>query len=171
MQVFALAGLFSISLYGLVTAIGFRRRDRVPWWWAIAPSLILVGVVIASVGLRSEELSSAYRVAFAAAAVASATLSGGIVSLAVLDVAFPSSKLDGLPGAQWIGFIERLSFTLALLLGLAEVAAVVLAVKALGQYAGANNTLPATRVVGTLASITWALACFSAPAVAGTYIR
>lgn len=66
-----------------------------------------------------------------------------------------------LPATVWIGIAERAAITVALTLGLKEFAAVVLGVKALGQYQAANNHLPAARVLGTLVSAIWALCCYS----------
>lgn len=66
-----------------------------------------------------------------------------------------------LPATVWIGIAERAAIAIALTLGLKEFAAVVLGVKALGQYQGASNHLPAARVLGTLVSAIWALCCFS----------
>ena len=68
---------------------------------------------------------------------------------------------DNLPATTWIGAAERFGFIIALLLGLPEVAAILLGVKALGQYVSTSNRVPATRVLGTLVSISWALLCFA----------
>ena len=77
------------------------------------------------------------------------------------DRAPPS--LSALPASHWIGVFERFGFTLALLLGLPEVAAVLLAVKALGLYASTSDDRPAAlRVLGTLVSVAWALLCYAA---------
>src|SRR5690606_39595629 len=58
-----------------------------------------------------------------------------------------------LPMTSWIGAVERFGFSLALLLGLPTVAAILIGVKALGAYTATDNKIPAKRVLGTLVSV------------------
>lgn len=74
------------------------------------------------------------------------------------------SEHQDLPASAWIGVVERFGFTFAMMLGYPEVAALLIAVKALGQYAPSNsggNNGAAARVIGTLTSLTWAIAMFA----------
>ncbi len=65
-----------------------------------------------------------------------------------------------LRGGTWIGLLERLATTGALLLGEPSAVAVVVAVKGLGRYPELREHPVASErfVVGTLASLTWAAA-------------
>ena len=92
--------------------------------------------------------------------VGSATLTGNPVVGAVLKLV-PDLKLTSLPATRLIGVVERFGFVVALMLGLPEVAAILLGIKALGVYSSKNNRLPATRILGTLISVSWALVCFA----------
>ncbi|WP_104162356.1 hypothetical protein [Cryobacterium sp. N22] len=102
------------------------------------------------------------------AAIAAAALAGGPVVSFVFHYALRSDPLpagDALPATAWIGVAERLGFIVALQLGFSDVAAILLGVKALGQYVSTTNHVPAARVLGTLVSITWALLCFAVVAI------
>lgn len=102
------------------------------------------------------------------AAIASASLAGGPVVQATLKLALrknPAPAGEVLPATAWIGIIERFGFILALLLSLPEVAAILLGIKALGQYTSSSNHVPAIRILGTLTSISWALICFAVVAI------
>lgn len=70
------------------------------------------------------------------------------------------SALAALRGGTWIGLLERLATTGALLLGEPTAVAVVVAVKGLGRYPELREYPAASErfVVGTLASLTWAAA-------------
>lgn len=63
-----------------------------------------------------------------------------------------------LRGGTWIGLLERLGVTAAILAGMPEGAAVVVAVKGLGRYAELRENPGASErfVIGTLASLVWA---------------
>ncbi len=65
-----------------------------------------------------------------------------------------------LRGGTWIGLLERLATTGALLLGEPSAVAIVVAVKGLGRYPELREHPVASErfVVGTLASLTWAAA-------------
>ncbi|HEY0118370.1 MAG TPA: hypothetical protein VGC04_06300 [Cellulomonas sp.] len=68
--------------------------------------------------------------------------------------------LAALRGGTWIGLLERLATTGALLLGEPTAIAVVVAVKGLGRYPELREHPAASErfVVGSLASLTWAAA-------------
>lgn len=80
-----------------------------------------------------------------------------------------SHRQGSLPGSVIIGIVERLTTILALTLGLPEVAALIIGIKALGQYVDNNaaspqpsgNQLAAERVIGTILSLLWALLAYS----------
>ncbi|UNX53230.1 hypothetical protein MF406_09315 [Georgenia sp. TF02-10] len=68
-----------------------------------------------------------------------------------------------LRGGTWIGMLERLAITGAVLAGYPEATAVVLAVKGLGRYPELREAHPDKRspaaerfIIGTLASYVWA---------------
>jgi hypothetical protein len=105
----------------------------------------------------------------AASALWAAVLGGGAVVRMVLEWANGGQPdPDRLPGSAWIGVAERFAFTLALIIGATEIAAVVLAAKALGVYATRkDNVTAAVRVLGTLVSIGWALFCFVVAVLVG----
>ena len=68
------------------------------------------------------------------------------------------TALAALRGGTWIGLLERLATTGALLLGEPTAIAVVVAVKGLGRYPELREHPAASErfVVGSLASLTWA---------------
>ncbi|WP_226925395.1 hypothetical protein [Georgenia thermotolerans] len=79
----------------------------------------------------------------------------------------PGPAVPGLlRGGTWIGMLERLTITGAILAGFPEAVAVVLAVKGLGRYPELREAHPDKRspaaerfIIGTLASYAWAAAC------------
>jgi hypothetical protein len=69
-----------------------------------------------------------------------------------------------LTGGAWIGVLERIAVTSALLVGLPEGVAVALAVKGLGRYPELRDPTTAAAaaerfIIGTFASVLWAAAC------------
>ncbi|WP_167202592.1 hypothetical protein [Actinomyces respiraculi] len=66
-----------------------------------------------------------------------------------------------LRGGTWIGVLERLATTGAILAGHAAPIGVVVAVKGLGRWAALRDNPGSTErfIIGTLASLTWAGAC------------
>ncbi|MDO4899086.1 hypothetical protein [Actinomyces sp.] len=66
-----------------------------------------------------------------------------------------------LRGGTWIGVLERLAATGALLYGEVTLIAVVVAVKGLGRWADLRDNPGSTErfIIGTLTSLTWAGAC------------
>lgn len=101
-------------------------------------------------------------VALAVATLAAATLAGWIVTESLLRLAMglQTDLTKALPATGWVGLVERFGFTLSLVLGFPEVAALLIGVKALGTYSSSKrdgNRGAAARVLGTLTSISWAL--------------
>ena len=76
-----------------------------------------------------------------------------------------------LRGGTWIGLLERLATTGALLALQPGLLAVVVAVKGLGRWSDLRDNPAVTErfIIGTLASLTWAGACgiVGAPCMAG----
>ncbi|AVZ39896.1 MULTISPECIES: hypothetical protein [unclassified Dietzia] len=66
-----------------------------------------------------------------------------------------------LRGGMWIGILERVGLTAAILAGRFELAAVVVAIKALGRYPEIreNPAVSERFIIGTLASLLVAAAC------------
>lgn len=97
------------------------------------------------------------------AAAASAALGAPIVA-ALLRRIEPAAPTPGLlRGGMWVGVLERLMVTGALLLGEPAAVAAVIAVKGLGRYPELRDTAPEARseaserfIIGTLASLLWA---------------
>ena len=69
-----------------------------------------------------------------------------------------SAAVAALRGGAWIGLLERLATTGALLYGEPSAIAVVVAVKGLGRYPELREHPAASErfVIGSLASLTWA---------------
>lgn len=69
-----------------------------------------------------------------------------------------------LRGGMWIGILERVGLTAAILAGRFELAAVVVAIKALGRYPEIreNPAVSERFIIGTLASLLVAAACGAA---------
>jgi hypothetical protein len=125
--------------------------------------------VLAAVGVaaRSGVPLNAWLWWIAVAALLAASFGGWPVVEQVLALIPPdpdrAPPRAPLPASPWIGVFERFAFTLALLVGLPEVAAILLVVKALGVYASGSDSRPAAlRVMGTLVSVSWALLCYAA---------
>ena len=144
-------------------------RSKAP---AIAVGVLLLALLVTALivaGMASPKATSGEPAAYAITMIgmAAAVLAGSPFVQSVLAVSsLEDAAESALPAGQWIGYVERLGYTGALLLGLTEVAAVLVGVKALGQYAAANqrsatNTVGAARVVGTLSSVIWATGCYA----------
>ncbi|WGW13114.1 hypothetical protein LWF01_04890 [Saxibacter everestensis] len=71
-----------------------------------------------------------------------------------------AAEREVLRGGLWIGILERLAVTIAILAGYPEAIAFVIAVKGLGRFAELKNTVGAAErfIIGTLASLLWATA-------------
>jgi hypothetical protein len=153
--------LIATALIGGALAIWRRESNAVGWaivqlvLVAAAGSLVAFGPVAAS----------GWTIPLAICAVLAATFGGGIVVMVVLRLAgHPMTADDDLPSSAWIGMAERFAMTFALAIGQAAIAAVVIAVKALGSYRGddrGTNRVASIRVLGTLTSVIWALLCFA----------
>jgi hypothetical protein len=151
--------LVATAALGGAIAIWARRSDAIGW--AIV-QLVLVAAA-GSVALLWPTAATASTVPFAICTVLAATFGGGIVVKAVLRLAgHPMTADDDLPASAWIGMAERFAMTFALAIGQGGIAAVVIAVKALGTYRGdaGTNRVASLRVLGTLGSDIWALLCF-----------
>jgi hypothetical protein len=160
--------LIATAIVGGALAIWGRKSDAVGW--AIV-QLVLVGAAGALV-LVEPAPAREWTVSVAICAVLAATFGGGIVVKVVLRLAGrPMTADDDLPASAWIGMAERFAMTFALAIGQGAIAAVVIAVKALGSYRGddrGTNRVASLRVLGTLTSVIWALLCFGVLVVVQT---
>ncbi|HEU0205242.1 MAG TPA: hypothetical protein VFQ74_00940 [Pseudolysinimonas sp.] len=157
-------------------AVALVRRESSAVGWAVAQLALVAAAGILTLLMPAAE--TAWSIPLAICAVLAATFGGGIVVKVVLRLAgHPQAIVDDLPAAAWIGLVERFAMTFALVLGRAEIAAVIIAVKALGAYSASadgagsgrdRNRMASVRVLGTLTSVTWALLCYAVYAVART---
>jgi hypothetical protein len=157
--------LIATAVVGGAIAIWARRSDAIGW---AVIQLVLVAAA-GSVAFLWPAAAAASTVPLAICTVLAATFGGGIVVKAVLRLAgHPMTADDDLPASAWIGMAERFAMTFALAIGQGGIAAVVIAVKALGTYRGdsGTNRVASLRVLGTLASVIWALLCFGVLVVA-----
>ena len=165
----------ALIVAGTLGALSIAARGRVALTTLGALTFLLVafagGVGIFFAGSTSYPFlpQPALHGIIAASALWAAVLGGGAVVRMVLEWSNGGQPdPDRLPGSAWIGVAERFAFTLALIIGATEIAAVVLAVKALGVYATRkDNATAAVRVLGTLVSIGWALSCFAVAVLVG----
>ncbi|WP_435300003.1 hypothetical protein [Timonella sp. A28] len=67
----------------------------------------------------------------------------------------------GLRGGMWIGLLERTLITGFVITGVFAGVAVVIAIKGLGRYPELNADTSERFIIGTLASLLWAVACGS----------
>ncbi len=163
--------LIATAIVGGALAVWARESNGVGW--AIV-QLVLIAAAGALVPL-GQRPSPGWSIPLAICTVLAATFGGGIVVKVVLRLAgHPQAIVDDLPASAWIGMVERFAMTFALVLGQAAIAAVIIAVKALGTYSpggtggagGTGNRVASVRVLGTLTSVTWALLCYGVIAVA-----
>jgi hypothetical protein len=93
-----------------------------------------------------------------ARAVADGAAAGSDSHAPDLDGPEGAGALEALRGGTWIGLLERLATTGALLYGEPTAIAVVVAVKGLGRYPELREHPAASErfVIGSLASLTWA---------------
>ena len=139
-----------------------------PEWLAVAlvviPTLLIsaaIGSPIASLVLRSARVPEPPTV----------DVTGDSRSPVVSRRENPSA--DGevrevLRGGMWIGILERVGLTAAILAGRFELAAVVVAIKALGRYPEIreNPAVSERFIIGTLTSLLVAAACGAAGLIA-----
>ncbi|WP_374007572.1 hypothetical protein [Leifsonia sp. LS-T14] len=154
--------LLASAAVGLAYAFPAVRRELPT---ALFASAALV-MVLAAVGVSTIDgpLPPAALWWVAIAALLAASLGGAPVVDEVLALIPPDPDRapPSLPAFDWAGVAERFGFVLALLLGLPEVAAVLLAVQALGIVATRSHSGSAgVRVLGTLVGAGWALLCFA----------
>jgi hypothetical protein len=149
----------------------FRRESDAIGWAVIQLVLVAAAGILVLVAPTAGWSS----IPLAGCAVLAATFGGGIVVKAVLRLSgHPMTADDDLPASAWIGLAERFAMTFALVIGQGAIAAVVIAVKALGSYRGdaqGSNRMASIRVLGTLSSVTWALLCYAVLVVAQTRMR
>ena len=160
--------LIATAILGGALAIWARESNAVGW-------AIVQLVLVAAAGtlvLVGPAPTPGWTIPLAICAVLAATFGGGIVVMVVLRLAgHPMTAEDDLPASAWIGMAERFAMTLALAIGQGAIAAVVIAVKALGSYRGdahGTNRVASIRVLGTLTSVIWALLCLAVLVVAQT---
>lgn len=161
----------------LVGALGIS----LPGWWirrlvwpAIALALLCVAVLVAA--RTGGAVGRPALIVCAALALATSAAGGGPLTVAVLGLASahtaprqrepgrpdPTPPEDLLRGGAWIGVLERIAVTAALIAGWPEGLAVVLAVKGLARYpelrspgAGASERF----IIGTFTSVLWSSGC------------
>jgi hypothetical protein len=158
--------LMIVAILVVVAMLGLISLDpRARWAHGLSVTVLCVALtaVALALALQIPPPDTAMRAAIGLATVAAATFMGWPVTEVVLSRALkmpPREPNADLPASGWVGLVERFGFSLALVLGLPEVAALIVGVKALGSYAmgeGEGNTTQAARVLGTLTSIAWAL--------------
>ena len=167
MYIAVMCALSLVALSGIllwVTPLG-RLLPATP---VAAAHVLLLAFCLVAV-LIVDEPSSAIRPWLVVGVVAAAVFGGAVVvrsgfALAARDSLSATQPM--LPGSAWIGAAERFGIVVSLVMGIPEMAAVIVAIKALGQYveaAGAasktHNTTAASRVLGTLLSVCWTLFC------------
>lgn len=142
-------------------------------WPAIALAILCIAVVLAA---RADSVGRSALIVCTALAVLASAVGGGPIAVAILRLAShstaprlrepgrpdPTPPEDLLRGGAWIGTLERMAVTAALIAGWPEGLAVVLAVKGLARYpelrspgAGASERF----IIGTFTSVLWASAC------------
>ncbi len=160
--VVAIAAL--LSVLGLVTGLAPR----------VVTGALLVLVTFAL--LCGWSLDPAYDVDKPVAVLAAvvAVAGGGLITTQVFSFVEDHERVREagavLRGGAWIGALERLGVYVALVAGWAPGLAIVLAVKGLGRYPELRNqedTGVAERfIIGTFASVLWAVACAGVAVVA-----
>lgn len=167
MYIAVVCALLVVALSGILlfaTPLG-RLLPAAP---VAAAHVLLVAFCLAAV-LALGAPSPAIRPWLVIGVVASAVFGGGVVVRAGFGLAARDSLATDqpvLPGSAWIGAAERFGIVVSLAMGIPEMAAVIVAIKALGQYVEAadvaakpHNTTAASRVLGTLLSVCWTLFC------------
>ncbi len=166
----------------LAVLLGLVLAGSLPGWWSRHPAwpggavaLLCAALVVAA---RVETVGRPALIVCTALAVLSSTVGGGPLTVAILRMASaataprvrepgrpdPTPPEDLLRGGAWIGALERIAVTAALIAGWPEGIAVVLAVKGLARYpelrapgpgAGASERF----IIGTFTSVLWACGC------------
>ncbi|WP_145978748.1 hypothetical protein [Granulicoccus phenolivorans] len=158
----------AVSALAVAGLVGCRpqiraRRDRHLRDYGLA-CIILYAVCLILAAL-APNLTGPLRLWLVFAVIVAAVFGGGpfvVLVVRISGLKGDAKEQPSLPGSAVIGMVERGSFIVALILGLTDVAAVLVGVKALGVYAARDDhRIPAFRVLGTLLSISWALALFA----------
>lgn len=164
----------------LMILLGVVLAVSLPAWWhrgpilpAVASGILCAAIIVAA---SAHAVGRPALIVCAALAVGASAAGGGPLTVAVLRRAAasttprtrepgrpdPTPAEDLLRGGAWIGALERLAVTAALIAGWPEGIAVVLAVKGLARYpelrspgAGASERF----IIGTFTSVLWAAAC------------
>lgn len=167
MYIAVVCALLVVAMSGILlfaTSLG-RRLPVTP---VAAAHVLIIALCLVAV-LVAQAPPDAIRPWLVIGVVGAAVFGGGVVVrsgfvLAARDAL--SATQPVLPGSAWIGATERFGIVVFLAMGIPEMAAVIVAIKALGQYveaAGAAakvvNTTAASRVLGTLLSVSWTLFC------------
>ena len=162
--------LIATAIVGGALAI-WRSESNAVGWAVVQLVLVAAAGILA---LVRPAATSGSTIPLAICTVLAATFGGGIVVKVVLRLAgHPMTAEDDLPASAWIGMAERFAMTFALAIGQGAIAAVVIAVKALGSYRGdehGTNRVASIRVLGTLTSVIWALLCFGVLVVVQTRV-
>jgi hypothetical protein len=146
-----------ISVLGLATGVASR----------VVSAALLVLVPLALLWGWSVDPSHGQDKTVAVLAAVVAVAGGGLVTTQVFSFVEDPERVRQagtvLRGGAWIGALERLAVYVALVAGWAPGLAIVLAVKGLGRYPELRNqedTGVAERfIIGTFASVLWAVAC------------
>ncbi|TDE08381.1 hypothetical protein [Jiangella asiatica] len=179
MNVVAVILLATAGVTGAVAwyAVEHRRSDAPTsaWLAAAAVPVVLVGAA-ALFGRSGAPADAAVRDLASAAAVVTAVTGGSLVATALLRVAdrgrgalgddavtgdatMNVSDPQTLRGGTSIGALERIGVAVTLLAGWPEGLVLVLGVKGLGRYPELRRPAAAERfIIGTLASVLWAVA-------------
>ncbi|PZF83928.1 hypothetical protein [Jiangella anatolica] len=160
-------------------AVEHRRpgASTAVWLAAAAVPVVLAGTATLF-GLRGSPAGEGLLNVARAAAVVAAVTGGSLVATALLRVADRGTGVTSdddttgdaseavsdprtLRGGTSIGALERIAVAVTLLAGWPEGLALVLGVKGLGRYPELRRPAAAERfIIGTLASVLWAVAAF-----------
>jgi F0F1-type ATP synthase membrane subunit c/vacuolar-type H+-ATPase subunit K len=146
-------------------------KPALRWRWPRAAATLTIAVLVlvaaGAVAWRAPALVGWGAPVSAGLVVLGSLAAGGPVAAAVLRLADPGRPNRASPadpqvlhGGAWVGVLERIAVTSALLAGWPEGIAVALAVKGLGRYPELRVPAAAERfIIGTFASILWACGC------------
>ena len=120
------------------------------------PALVVFAVLMASVFLGWLVVELVFKLARVAPEIESRPASGGHEATMLQQ-----QPVHVLRGGTWIGILERLSITGAILAGAPTLIAAVVAIKGLGRWSElqAHPSLTERFIIGTLASYFCAAAC------------
>lgn len=150
----------------VVAALAWRRRGRVPTLLTVA--LLAVTLMVAALLPEAAPAPVTVITAFAALVIA---LAGGspVIRLLLDRTAFDGQEgahggivvgdREVLRGGEMIGLLERLAVAGAIVTGVPDALAVVIAIKGVGRFTELENGAVRERfIVGTLSSWIWAAA-------------